>query len=166
MLPVHVLPILCAAFSPPLALQRHAVTPVSRAPSMVLAPSYSSSPSSRAARLRFRRAALEHHPDRGGSLEAFLAASSSLEAELESARKQHNDCVADWGVLLFAAVCVLNVLTHHDPMALVLSAAGMLSLSSPVVGEECVVPEQLPEAPRPWFDTMWDHVRAAFHMPC
>ena len=104
----------------------------------------------REARRQFIREAAKHHPDRGGSVEEFVAARSAYEE-----RKKY-DCIADLSVIGAATAFMALIASHLSPVTI---AVGLLALAivldTPASATACADRSPsgcLPEGPTDFFD--------------
>jgi hypothetical protein len=117
------LPMSASAFAPCMA-HGLAICPRAQPPPSNLSLA-SASDVQREARRAFLREAAKHHPDRGGSIEEFVAARREYEDKLEY------NLMPDVGVLMAAAAFLVAVATNHKPLTIVISLLGLIAVCEP-----------------------------------
>ena len=92
------------------------------------------------------REAARHHPDRGGSIESFVAARTEYEQ-----RKQY-DALPDLGVLAVAAAFLALISTHLNPVTIMIGLLGLaVVLDTPASASDPHSPVGcLPKGDTPW----------------
>ena len=99
----------------------------------------------REARREFLREAAKHHPDRGGSMEDFLA------ARLEYEQRKQYDALPDIGVLAGAATFLALISTHLNPVTIMIGLLGLaIVLDTPASASASSPAGCLPKGDTPW----------------
>lgn len=96
----------------------------------------------KAARQRFRQAALEFHPDKGGDVERFVEATQAYERERDA---RNQNLIGDVTVLAAAAAAAAAIVLqpHVDPLTMMIASALGLSALLEDGGTAAPAPEPL-----------------------